>query len=89
MEEQTNIEYVIIASSVTVVFIGLGFLIFVIIQKIHRHKLEAAKVILETQNNDHIQRIIKENKEIKAENKEIKQDLARLKKEVFGKENDA
>lgn len=81
MEEQTNIEYVIIASSVTVVFIGLGFLIFVIIQKIHRHKLEAAKVILEAQNNEHIQRIIKENEE-------IKKDLTRLKKEVFGEEKE-
>ena len=81
MEDQTNIEYVIIASSVTVVFIGLGFLIFVIIQKIHRHKLEAAKVILEAQNNEHIQRIIKENEE-------IKKDLTRLKREVFGEEKE-
>lgn len=81
MEEQTNIQYLIIACSVTVVFIGLGFLIFVIIQKIHRHKLEAAKVILEAQNNDHIQRIIKENEE-------IKKDLDKLKKEVFGEENE-
>lgn len=82
MEKQTNIEYIIIACSTVAVFIGLAFLIFVIIQKIHRHKLEAAKVILETQNNEHIQRIIKENKE-------IKEDLAKLKKEVFREENQA
>lgn len=75
MEEQTNIEYLVIACAVVFVFFVIAFILFVIIQKIHQHKLKAVNDILEAQNNEEINRI-------KLENKEIKKDLASLKENI-------
>lgn len=75
MEKQENIQYLIIACAVIVVFITIGFLLFVINQKRREHGLKAVNDILEAQNNEEIQRI-------KLENKEIKKDLTNLKEEV-------
>ncbi len=87
MEEQTNIAYLAIAFSVIVVVIVIGFILFVILQKIKRHKLEAAKEILETQNNDAIERIQKENKEIKDDFLILKKEIQELKKNKVDKVN--
>ncbi len=79
MEKQIDISYIVIACSVVAVFLTLGFILFVIIQKIHRHKLEAAKEILKTQNNEEIQRIKAENEQIKKDIQEIRGAIDRLK----------
>lgn len=65
MEEQVNIQNLIIACSVIVVFLAVGFILFVINQKRQQHGLKAVNDILEAQNNEEIQRIKKENEDIK------------------------
>jgi Tfp pilus assembly protein PilO len=78
MEKQIDISYIVIACSVIAVFVTLGFILFVIIQKIHRHKLEAAKEILKTQNNEEIQRIKVENEQIRQDIVEIREQLKKM-----------
>lgn len=80
MEKQANIEYIIIACSVIVVFLAIGFILFVINQKRQQHGLKAVNDILEAQNNEEIQRIKKENEDIKRRLSEVEEICDALKR---------
>lgn len=82
MEEQKSIALLITIGSVFIVLLILLFVIFIISQKRKQHSLKTIIEIMKARNSS-------EYSKIKAENEKIKQDLAKLKKEVFGKENEA
>lgn len=75
MEKPTGLEYLVIAGAAFMVVIAISFILFMIRYNRKLHKLSAINDILEKQNNESIQRIIRENKEIKKELAEYRKKL--------------
>lgn len=67
MEKSTGLEYIVIAGATIMVVIAISFILFMISYNRRLHKLSDINDILEKQNNESIQRIIRENEEIKKE----------------------
>lgn len=64
MEEQKGIVYVIIACSVILVVLGIGFVLFIIQQRRKRHTYESIIEISKTLNDERIEKLEAENKVI-------------------------
>lgn len=67
MEEQQSLGYIIIAVSVTLVSIGIAFVLFIVAQKRRQHALETINEILEKQNNEEIKSNREEIQKLKDE----------------------